>query len=85
MFKRKEQGGYNSNEKKEERTGPPRRLLPPPPRVPKENITVTIDSEIPPMPEKHQILPKPNWEGNYKKDYDVYRAQVNKLKEEKVR
>ena len=59
MYKKKEQGENKPKEQGEEHKGPPRRLTPPPPRVPKENITVTIETEIPPMPEKHQ-LPKPN-------------------------
>jgi len=79
------EGGREYKEGAEEHKGPPRRLTPPPPRVPKEHIVVTIDTEIPPMPEKHHILPKPNWEANYKKDYDIYRTQINKLKDEKVK
>ena len=36
------------------------------------------------MPAKHEILAKPNWETNYKKDFEAYNEELKKLKDEKV-
>ena len=88
MYKKRDpkQGAYNRpHEEGKERNGPPRRLLPPPPRTAKEDIVVTLETPIPAMPEKHQLLSKPNWEANFKKDYDVYYDEIRKIREEKVR
>lgn len=88
MYKKKnaENGGsYHPPAKYEDRKGPPRRRTPPPPRAPKENIKVTAETEVPPMPEKHQILNKPNWETQYKAEYDAFENEIRKVKNEKVR
>lgn len=64
--------------------GIPKRLGHPPERPPKENIQVTVDTVIPLMPTKHELLEKPNWDANYKKEYDIFEKELAKLNEEKV-
>lgn len=85
-YRSREQGRYpiQSQSQYPERSGAPRRRTPPPPRAPKENIQITLETEVPAMPEKHQILGKPNWEGQYKKDFEAYENEIRKLKVEKV-
>jgi len=88
MYKKQEQGFRRPNipgtEEGAERTGPPRRRTPYPPKQPKENLEIKSDTEVPPMPAKHEILAKPNWETNYKKDFEAYNEELKKLKDEKV-
>ena len=36
------------------------------------------------MPEKHEVLPKPNWEQHYAGEFQNFRQEIEKLKAEKV-
>jgi hypothetical protein len=81
MYHKKE---YEEYKKGDERKGAPRRRGPLPMRQPKEHIEITADTVIPPMPEKHQILPKPNWEANYEAEYRKIQEELDKLKAERV-
>lgn len=84
MYKKKDEGTVRPHPAGEERKGPPRRRIPPPPRAPREHTVVTSKTVVPPMPEKHELLPKPNWEQNYAPEFQNYRKEIEKVKEEKV-
>lgn len=84
MYKKKEEGSSGPRVPQEEWKGPPKRRIPAPPRGQREKIVVTVNTEIPPLPAKHEILPKPNWEANYEKEFKGYKAEGNSLKEKKV-
>ena len=64
--------------------GPPRRRTAPPARQPKENIIVTVDTVIPPMPDRHDLIVKPNWETSYKAEYDNYTKEIDEVKKKMV-
>ena len=86
MYKRKDEvhAAPKPEEQREERKGPPRRRAPPPPRGPRDETVVTINTVIPPMPVKHEILGKPNWEQHYELEFKTLRQEIERLKEEKV-
>lgn len=65
--------------------GIPRRIGPYPARPPREDIQVTADTAIPPLPGKAEMLGKPNWEAEYKKEFEKYEEELKKLNNEKVR
>lgn len=64
--------------------GVPRRLGPYPPKPQREEIKVTVDTVIPTMPGKAELIGKPNWETDYKKEFDKLGEEIKKLKNEKV-
>lgn len=84
MYQKKEQGAEEEKQKPQRREGPPRRRGPPPPRRQKEHIEVTPDTIVPEMPQKHEILPKPNWDTTYKPDYEKLLDDLSKLKDQRV-
>jgi len=92
MYRKKGQQGQAPTERHEERKvydkdykGPPRRRTAPPERQPKENITVTADTVVPPMPAKHELIAKPNWETTaYKAEYDNYTKEIEEVKKKMV-
>ena len=87
MYRKKEHGEAEKPEgqpKYKDRNGPPRRQGGLPPRQPKEHIEVTIDTVIPPMPEKFEILAKPNWESKFLPEYNKFREENDKLRKERV-
>jgi hypothetical protein len=75
----------NQPRRQYEDKGIPHRFGPYPPRRERENIEVNVDTEIPPMPAKHELLLKPNWEKEYKDEYDRLLEEIRKLKREKVK
>jgi len=79
------QDDYEQPRRQYEDRGIPRRPGPYPPRAERENIQITVDTEIPPMPSKHEQLSKPNWEKEYKNDYEELIEQIRSIKKEKVK
>jgi len=79
---RKDFGDKGQRRERMNDKGIPYRKTPPPPRPPKQKIEITLQTEIPPMPQKHEMLNKPNWEKDYKKDYDTFEAEIQKVKNE---
>ena len=79
-------GGYGSNQARPEMgpKGIPRRIDPPPQHPPRDNLIITVDTVIPPMPGKQELIEKPYWETSYKKEYEVLKAELEKLSQEKV-
>lgn len=65
--------------------GVPRRIEPYPPKPQREDIKVTVDTVIPPIPGKAELVGKPNWETEYKKEFDRLGEEIKKLKNEKVK
>lgn len=87
MYHKKEHGEPAKEEKKgryPEKTGPPRRQGRLPERAPKEHIEVKIDTVVPPMPEKRDILAKPNWDTKFQPEYTKLREDTDKLRKERV-
>jgi hypothetical protein len=76
--------GQQEDRKNEGLGEAPRRRGPPRQRQPKEHITVTIDTVIPPAPEKHELLAKPNWTSKYQNDYVKLQSELDSLKKERV-
>jgi len=83
--KKNYQHDYNQPRKEYEDKNIPRRLGPYPPRPERENIEVTVDTEIPPMPAKHELLSKPNWDKEYKNDYEKLKEEIESIRNEKVK
>lgn len=63
--------------------GPPRRRFPPPPKVPREKITVTLETVVPELPTPEETLSKPDWAKDYKKDYEDLYKQTSEVKAKK--
>jgi hypothetical protein len=91
MEKKKEAKGpirnyeYDRNQPRQryDDKGIPRRIKPHL-RKEREDIKVTVDTEIPPMPGKSEMLGKPNWELEYKKDYEKLTKNLREISKEKV-
>jgi hypothetical protein len=86
MYHKKEQGQPETEYKRGkrmDRTSPPGRGYLPQ-RAPKEHIEITLDTVIPPMPDKKEILAKPNWESKYLPEYNKFREENEKLRKERV-
>lgn len=84
-YKKTQKGGQNQGRVNMGAKGIPRRIGPYPERPPRENLQVTVDTVIPPLPGKHELIEKPNWDALYKKDYENFEKELEKLNNEKVR